>query len=187
MSVRNIFYLVPLLFAMGCPPATVNFPPDFWPDVPPIATGDVFDTSDTGSPPLVPTIPAGVDVVAASCTPGGMWVIELTTQGWTDGATVVFRTPDGTKELHPMVLLDSDPNGAWDRYQLGPIAAGVPADEVVLGSSSAVECDASMALAILTTDRFGQLADCAAWGTDPQRLLEELVADLPSLSTCRAL
>lgn len=176
----------------GCQPAQVHFPPDLWVwDSGGWDTGleppDTASPTDTAEPPPVPTPPAptgplgSVDTARYVCTPANdAWLVEVTTAGWAGTASASVRTSTGDLETHPLVLIDSDPSGGWDRYQAGPMAAGATAEP---GVSSAVACGTDgLSFGVVTRGRVGQLVDCRVWGADPTGLADAMAAAVSDLT-----
>ncbi len=191
---RSLLSLGAVALLAGCPSASVRFPPDLWEDWTPVPTGFptptgfIDDTAVEPSSPEPIENPGRVDQATTRCTPGQQWLMEVTTLGWANGATGILRGADGVSEHHPMAILDTDPNGQWDRYQAGPLASSEPAESVVLGTSSRFDCTATdLPYGVITLDRLGAVADCVVWGDDRIALMNELLVDLPVNTTCRSI
>ncbi|MEZ4315931.1 MAG: hypothetical protein R3F61_00430 [Myxococcota bacterium] len=169
-----------VLLLSGCFTTTVRFPPDLWVwDT----GGPFFDSGihDTASPPT--PVPAGeigtVDTFAGGCNPGDtVWLLEVTTFGWTDDARVFMSRPGGMLEEHALLLIDSDPEGAWDRYQGGPLEAGVDPVAFAPGSNSTYACavEDEVSFGVVLRDRFGAVSECVTWGPDRVDLGDQLEA-----------
>ncbi len=173
---------------VACEPATVEFPPDlFFVD-----TGLFLDTGlDTGAdtdteaePPTSGPVAVSIDRIALDCTPADTaWLAIVDSLGWSGTASLLVQIPEAVTggpvswETHPLVLVDSDPDGAWDRYLGGPLAAGVPAAEAQPGVSTALPCphppaaDGSApgspgdpSFGVVLFDRVGDPIDCAVSG-----------------------
>ncbi|MCB9675869.1 MAG: hypothetical protein H6737_12175 [Alphaproteobacteria bacterium] len=163
-----------LLLLTACT-TTVRFPPDLW--------VWEFDTAfDTGfrpevTPGIVSTVDIDCDVAATA------WYAEVRTSGWTTAGTL-FMALDALVEQHPLVLVDTDPQGAWDLYRGGPLAPGVDAADYDPATNSQFACAsrADLTFAIIVNDRGTGLPDCVVHGPDATTLETHLRSVVPDLS-----
>jgi hypothetical protein len=152
---------------------TVRFPPDLW-----VWEDTAFDTGrrDTAEPGTPPGDPAMLDDASlqAGCNGAATALTaEVRTVGWAGSATLELVSVDRI-EVHPMLLMDADPSGAWDHYQAGPLGVGVDPTSQQASVNSAFTCDTALTWLIRTTDRLDAPADCLVWGHDPDDALARL-------------
>lgn len=169
------------LLLLGCT-QTVRFPPNLW----------VWETGlwDTGVDPVAPGGRGALDpaTLESGCVAdGGALHASVRTLGWAGSATLELLTPT-RDETHPMWLVDSDPDGAWDAWRVGPMPTGVDPLDQQPATTTALACDAALAWVLWTTDRLGAPVDCLAWGADVDAAVERVRAR-PELAelTCRPL
>lgn len=183
-------FCMPLVavFSTGCPVVSVQFPPDLRADRwEPEPTG-WWDSGTTRPPTLPPASQGLVDSLSVGCTPSGAWLSELRTFGWTSAAELVLRGEfEGSVayETHPMNLVETDPDGLFDRFTLGPMAAGRPVEEASPSVASRFPCDAGATSAVLTRNRVGEIVDCVVVGPDLGAIDAHLIDQMPASVVCR--
>lgn len=123
-------------------------------------------TAPSGDPPTGLSI---VSIGYACSESSNGWEGAAETDAWTtDASFTMYRASTVTYEEHPMPLTATDPQGWWDRRQIGPLAAGVPVEEQEDGVSSQFGCaeDPELTFFVQVWDVDGVLADCGMWGAD---------------------
>jgi len=153
-TLRLLTLGLPILAA--CEPGRVQFYPDLW-----------ASWNDTGLP--VPSGNLGIDHdhVDWGCRAASdAYVLQIYTVGPSGGGRLTLFGPSGEREVHPLRFEDTSPDGAWDRWAVGPLADGAP--EAVPGSATRFDCGAAdqPAAIVQIADRFGLLADCVAMGPE---------------------
>jgi hypothetical protein len=166
----SAWIVVGLLSLTGCPPTSVQFPPDQEQDW----TDDWEDGGDWMEPDGV------IDWIDVGCD-GADWRFDATTWGEAREVSLYLMEPDASSpEIHPMRI-----NGVgWDfqDYILDPLTGG--ADDVDPGVASRSSCMADPDFAVVTRDDWGDIVDCVVDG--PDRLDNtELANDLLNFWGCR--
>ncbi|MEZ4237944.1 MAG: hypothetical protein R3F59_17725 [Myxococcota bacterium] len=179
-----------LLALVGCT-TTIRWPPDLWRTE--SADTGAGGPSTTWTATTLPTPPPagrivrldwGCDVDRTAFT----W--DLTVDGWTAASELDLLGDNGGHEAHDLVATASDPAGAWEDLRVGPLLAGVPAEEQVPGESTRFRCDEPerMSFALRIRDAAGVLRDCVVGGADPTAvtaLIRSLDPELNELGACR--
>jgi len=133
------------------------------------------DTTDTTGCPTTFSGPVTVQEASASCT-GDVVTIDVLTEGWTSGGTVyqIQSTVDAWADEHDLESYEYDPCGEYDR--LARELATTTTLPTVRNESTLFACasysDGTMTWAVAVTDLNGDMADCLAWGDDPQGVID---------------
>lgn len=146
---------------------TVRFPPGTtWWD-----TADSGFDADSGTTTTRPEAPTRFLVAGGGCDAADTaYSFSFRTDGWTlDGALDLYRSTDQAAEFHPLRLVASDPDGAWDELAVGPLPDGTDPAAQLAGVSTRFDCAEEAALTMVARihDPSGKLTDCIVWGADP--------------------
>lgn len=179
--------LVGIAAIVGACTQTVRFPPNIWGDEVWTDTYSYYSYYDTGTVDTgtggQPPAPSQISRVFGDCDPDTGFDYAALTDGWTGilGFTV-YRDADGRLEDHAMSLVDVDPAGAWERWQV-ELSDGADVSAWTNGESSAFDCAEleTLTFAILVYDDLLRTIDCVTWGSHPTELATELVARDPNL------
>ena len=194
-----------LMWLSGCVTNTVRFPPDLWNGT--WVDGGWADTGsqwtdrpqETGQPGPTPTGPATIAQitrVVGACDAGNDAVdFTAVTDAWSTQARLsIFRAADQRQETHPMELVDLDPGGGWDRWQI-VLADGAEPAGWEPAVTTGFDCDEieqltwAIRLSAETEPGLSQVVDCVTWGADPAALEAELLAEdepyVADLAGCR--
>ncbi|MCA9488498.1 MAG: hypothetical protein H6736_09380 [Alphaproteobacteria bacterium] len=167
-----------ILLLSACTNEPVRFPPDLFPE-------ETGDTGERGGPwgridDDSLTVACGYDDPDLA--------VAFRTRGWAGSAEAfVVNALTGATERHAFTLTTSDPDGAFDLYQLGPLTTAVgPYDP---GSTTSFACETSwwdVSLALVTRGRSGATVDCLTLGFDQEQLAVVLGSvDTELLESCR--
>lgn len=143
-----------------------------------LVDGSRWDSLDTGQP-TTPTnndaTPPQIVSVEGGCD-GGSLGATILTDGWSQGALLhVFRASDARMEIHPMRLVDLDPQGAWDERRVGPLEQSQP-EPYVAAETSVFDCGVEagqLAYAIRLEGAEATITDCVRWGGEGLEALGE--------------
>ena len=148
----------------------------------PTGTDDTDDTDQGMGPFVLHSNQVLVSSVSLYCNAPGDWVfasdLDLTS---TRAVANIWNTGAGNDqgEEHLMVVVDTDPNGAWEAIE------GVYREDAVympdLASGFRCEDIDVLTYAIRVYDDTGQISDCALWGHDPAAVVGGL-ADYSEVS-----
>lgn len=111
----------------------------------------------------------------------GRWRVELTTAGWTGGATSAWTTDGEYVELHELIRTAWAEDGTQEDLTL-TLAIAEDFLEVEAGSSTAFTCGQDPSGVVEVRDRSGEVVDCRAWGPEPT-----LFDGLEDVPTCDVL
>ncbi|MBX2802349.1 MAG: hypothetical protein KTR31_32005 [Myxococcales bacterium] len=178
-----------VLWMAGCV-NTVRFPPDLWGES--WTTTDGWWSGDTGRPDtgLQTDGRLSVSRVLGGCN-DAQTTIDYTaiTTGWASDATLtIYRESDGRMEHHDMSIMDLDPAGTWDRWQI-ELEDGVAEGAHVPGINTVIACEepGNVAYAIRLQDDTQRTSDCVLWGQSRNALNIQLIsmdADVSAAGGC---
>ena len=131
------------------------------------------------------TGPIAIDSVLVECNQGNDHVRYLAcVQGLTSGGRV-FTQETGNPEPnwsddHTLDTIASDPLGWYDEIERRletavSITDWEPDVSTLFGCQAHFEAPQIMSYALMVTDAAGNLADCVAWGDDPQGMIDGAV------------
>lgn len=122
---------------------------------------------------------------------------SIETEGWTNDGVVYSQETENTppwSDEHDLVSYEFDECQSWDKLQT-VLTTGAATTDWVPNESTVFSCadhfnSPVMSYAAQVLDINGDVADCVAWGEDPQALVDgtaEPGANAPTfdLSTCR--
>ncbi|MEM6927845.1 MAG: hypothetical protein AAF602_13015 [Myxococcota bacterium] len=156
-----------LVLGSGCEVDTVQFLPDLW----------NWDDPDSGL--LFPSGQLELDYerVRFGCNDTQTaWELSASTRGPASGGTLWLSEFGVPTETHELTLVEASPDGAWDRYTVGPLLDGVSDADFAPEQTSRFDCEQPPSSVVITLrDRFGVLADCVQSGVatpETQALLD---------------
>ena len=166
-------------------------------EVRPTTTG-LFTTSTTTN--TFYTGPVLVEMMAVGCTVGDVVRFEVQTVGWTSGGRFFSQETGvaGTaavqwSEEHDVASYEFDNLGAWDHLDRELVTGQGPKtwsvnQSTVFTCADHFEATGVMSYATVVYDLDGNMADCLAFGHDPQGMIDGVYprANEPgaSLDTC---
>jgi len=137
-------------------------------------TTDACETTFSG--------PVTVQTANVTCDASGVVTIDVETQGWTSGGyiyAVDTRNASPWADEHDLDSYEYDPCGTYDKLKV-ELQTGAALADWERNVSSVFTCDGhyedgALSYAAAVLDLYGDVADCMAWGEDPQAIIDGTV------------